>query len=83
MILIDSVFRAGENYHPEVFFEKCKYAIKEKKIPKYIIGDIEICSDSHEENSDEKTLLEKIKSSDYEENSEKEIPKKLRAEKKF
>ena len=35
-----------------MFFEECKYVIKEKKIPKYIIDDIEISSDSDQENSD-------------------------------
>ena len=33
-ILIDSVFRIGKNYYHQVFPEKCKYVIK----------DIEICS---------------------------------------
>ena len=41
-----------------MFLEECKYDIKEKKIPKYIVDDIEISSDSNrrvfnEENSDE------------------------------
>ena len=42
VILIDSVFRTGENYYPQVFLEECKYAVKEKKISKYIIDDTEI-----------------------------------------
>ena len=50
--MIHSVFRTGKNYYPEVFFEECKYVTKEKKIPKYIIDDIEISSDSDQENSD-------------------------------
>ena len=25
VILIDSVFRAGKNYYPQVFVEECKY----------------------------------------------------------
>ena len=41
VILIDFVFRAGSNYYPQVFLDKCKYVVKEKKIPKYIIDDIE------------------------------------------
>ena len=53
VILIDSVFRTGKNYYPQVFLEECKYVVKEKKIPKYIIDDIEISSDSDEANSDE------------------------------
>ena len=51
MILIDSVFRTGKNYYPQVFLEECKYVVKEKKIPKYITGDIKISSDSDRENS--------------------------------
>ena len=43
-----------------MFLEECKYVVKEKKIPKYIIDDIEISSDSHKENSDEKILMKKI-----------------------
>ena len=52
--MIDSVFRAGKkNYYPELFLEECKCVVKEKKIPKYIIDNIEISSDSDRENSDE------------------------------
>ena len=36
-----------------MFLEKCKYVVEEKKIPKYIINDIEISSDSDRENSGE------------------------------
>ena len=36
-----------------MFLEECKYVVEEKKIPKYIINDIEISSDSHRENSGE------------------------------
>ena len=53
VILINSVCKAGKNYYPEVFLEKRKYVIKNKKIPKYIIDNIEISSDSDGENSDE------------------------------
>ena len=55
VILLDSIFRTGKNYYPKVFLEECKYFIKEKKIHKYIIDDVEISSDS-----DKETLLEKI-----------------------
>ena len=51
--MTDSVFRTSKNYYPQVFLEECKYTVKEKKIPKYIIDDIEISSDSDEANSDE------------------------------
>ena len=30
VILIDSVFRTGKNYYPQVFLEECKYVAKEK-----------------------------------------------------
>ena len=30
VILIDSVFRTGKNYYPQVFLEECKYVVKEK-----------------------------------------------------
>ena len=30
IILIDSVFRTGKNYYPQVFLEECKYVVKEK-----------------------------------------------------
>ena len=52
-ILIDSVFKTGYNYYPQVFLEDYKYVVKEKKISKYIIDVIEISSDSDIENSDE------------------------------
>ena len=47
--MINSVFRTGKNYYPQVFLEEYKYAVKEKKTPKYIIDDV---SDSDRENSD-------------------------------
>ena len=53
VILINSVFRADKNYYPQVFLEECKYVVKKKKIPKYIIDDIEVSSNSDRENSDE------------------------------
>ena len=56
VILINSVLRTCKNYYAQVFLEECKYVAKEKKIHKYIIDDIEIFSDSDEENSDEKNL---------------------------
>ena len=84
VILVDSVIKTGENYFLQVFLEECKYVIKEKKIPKYIIDDVKFSSDSNEENSNEGTLLEKSqmeKNSDYEENSNEEILERLQREK--
>ena len=40
-------------HYPGLFLEECKYVVKERKIPKYIIGNIKISSDSDRENSDE------------------------------
>ena len=31
VILIESVFRTGKNYYPQVLLEECKYNAKEKK----------------------------------------------------
>ena len=56
VILIDSVYRTGKKHYPQVFLEECKYAVKEKKIPKYIIDNIEIFSDSDRENYDEENF---------------------------
>ena len=53
VILIGSVFRTGKNYYPHVFLEECKYVVKQEKIPKYIMEDIEVSSDSERENCDE------------------------------
>ena len=58
VILIDSVFRTGKNYYPQVFLEYCKYVVKENRIPKYIIDIIEVSSDSDRENSDKETSNE-------------------------
>ena len=62
-----------------MFLEECKYVVKEKKIHKSVIHDVEISD------SDEETLSEKIqmgKNSDYEENSDEEILEKIQMEKK-
>ena len=64
VILIDSDFRTGKNYYPQVFLEKCKYIVKERRMPEYINDDIEIFSDSNgedsgEENPDTENFTEK------------------------
>ena len=74
VISIDSIFRTGKNYL-QLFLEECKYVIKEKKIHNYIIDDVEIFSDSDEENYNEdnsdEEFLEKISEEDSsEENSD-------------
>ena len=70
--MIDSVLRTGKTYCPRVFLEECKYVGKEKKIPRYIIDDIEISSGSDEENFDKEILKKNStkKSSDEENSSE-------------
>ena len=60
VILIDSVFRAGKNYYPQMFLEECIYVSKEKKIPDYITYDIEIPSDSDREDCDEEISNEEF-----------------------
>ena len=42
-----------------MFLEECKYVVKIKKIPVYVIDDIEISSGSARENSDEENSDEK------------------------
>ena len=57
--MIDSVFRAGKNYYPQVFLEEYKYVDDEKKMPEYITADIEISSDDSDwEDSNEETFDE-------------------------
>ena len=53
VVLIDSVFRTGKNFDPQVFLEECKYVVRGKKISKYIIDNVKISSDTDRENSDE------------------------------
>ena len=51
IILIDSVYRIGKNFYPQLILEECKYVVKEKKMSEYIADNIEISSDdSNEEN---------------------------------
>ena len=42
------------NYYPQVFLKERKYIVKEKKVSKSIIDNIEISSNSNKENTDEK-----------------------------
>ena len=42
------------NYYPQVFLKERKYIVKEKKVSKSIIDNIEISSNSDKENTDEK-----------------------------
>ena len=55
VISIDSSFKTGNKYYPQVFLEECKHVVKEKKMPEYITDDIQSSSDdSDREDSDEK-----------------------------
>ena len=59
MVLNDSVFRIDRNYYPQVFLEECKCIVREKRIPKYIIGDMKISSgESDKEDSDKESSQE-------------------------
>ena len=51
--MIDSVFRRGESYYPQLFFEKWKYIFKEKD-SEYIGHNIKILSASDRRDSDKK-----------------------------
>ena len=51
--MINSVFKKGKNYYPQVFVEEYKYVVREKWMPGHITDDIEISSDSDREDSDE------------------------------
>ena len=37
VILINSVFKINKNYYPQVYFEQCKYAVKEEKISTILV----------------------------------------------
>ena len=55
VILIDSVFRIGKTYYPDVLLEKFKYIVKQKRMPKYITDELETFSPN--ENSDKKVIV--------------------------
>ena len=78
--MINSVFKTGKNYYPQVFLEGWKYVIKAKEIHNYSTDDVEISSDF---NSDSNSARKNSdgKNSDYEEISDEEILKKVRQRK--
>ena len=67
--MIESVFRTASNYYLQVLLEERNFVVTEKKIPKYIIADIETFSDFDRKNSDEENSDEENSS---EENSDEE-----------
>ena len=58
-----------------MFLDECKYVVKEKKILKYIIDNIEISSDCDRENSDEEKSDEE--NSNEESSDEKNFDEKI------
>ena len=44
LISIDSIYRTDNKYYPQVFLEKRKYVVKEKKTSMFITDDIKISS---------------------------------------
>ena len=52
VILIDSVFRTGKNYYPQLFSEECKYIVIEKRMPKCVTDGFKISSDHENSNED-------------------------------
>ena len=48
VVLIDSVFKMGQNYYPRVFLDECKCIAKEKEETRHVTEDLEIFSDSDE-----------------------------------
>ena len=69
VMLINSVFRTGQNYYSQVFLEECKFVVKEKMIPKYIVDDTEISSNSDKGNFE---VESSYKESSSKENSDEE-----------
>ena len=52
--MMESIFRTGKKYYPQVFIEEYKYVVKEKKVTEYITNEIETSDDdSYKENSNE------------------------------
>ena len=84
VVLIDSASRTDKNYYPQVFLEECKYVIKENIYILLIIWWFLLILMN-------KILMKKLnwwkfrwkKYSDYEENSDEEILKKIKTEKNY
>ena len=58
--MIPCFLEQGKKYYPQVFLKERKYIVKEKKMSKSIIDNIEISSDSDKENTDEEYSDEKV-----------------------
>ena len=57
-ILIESVFKIGKSYYPQMLLEKCSYIAKEKKMPKYITDNVKISSDDSDESNEEQIKID-------------------------
>ena len=57
-ILIESVFKIGKSYYPQMLLEKCSYIAKEKKMPKYFTDNVEISSDDSDESNEEQIKID-------------------------
>ena len=57
-ILIESVFKIGKSYYPQMPLEKCSYIAKEKKMPKYITDNVKISSDDSDESNEEQIKID-------------------------
>ena len=57
--MIQFIKNTEKYYHPQVFLEKYKCVVREKKISNFITDDIEIFFD--QENSDQKIQMKKMK----------------------
>ena len=71
VILIDSLFRIGRNYCPQVFLEEYKHGVEEKKITENIIYDLESSYDVNI--SDKKISYEEVLIDKDKENSDEDI----------
>ena len=56
VILINSVFRTGKIFYPQVFLEKCKYVVQEKEVSEYITNKIKVFSDSNKKDFGEECV---------------------------
>ena len=75
VVLNECIFETGKHYYLQVFLEECKYVLKEKKVSKYIIENIEISS--NEENSDGKNSNDENSDDSYKSTLKKLAPCKL------
>ena len=53
MILLDFVFKMGQNHYPQVFLEECKCIVKEKEVTRHITKDLGISFDEKKSNNEE------------------------------